>query len=68
MTELFELEWTFKGHLVQIACNDQRHAQLDLFAQSLVQPDLECLQEQSIHYLSGQQQKSYDPADLVCPE
>ena len=30
------------------------HLQLDRVAQSPVQPDLECLQEQGIHHLSGQ--------------
>jgi len=27
--ESLELEGTFKGHLVQLLCNEQRHAQLD---------------------------------------
>jgi len=28
ITELFELEWTFEGHPVQLPCNEQRHLQL----------------------------------------
>lgn len=52
--ELFELEGTFKGHLVQLPCNEQRHLQLNEVAQSPVQPNLESLQEQDIHNLSGQ--------------
>ena len=27
--ELFELEGTFKGHLVQLPCSEQGHLQLD---------------------------------------
>ena len=42
--EMFELEGTFKGHLVQLPCSDQGHLQLDQVAQSPIQPDLECLQ------------------------
>ena len=41
-SELFELEGTLKGHLVQLPCNEQEHLQLDQGAQSPVQPDLEC--------------------------
>ena len=40
--ELFELEGTFKGHLVQFLYSEQ------------VQPDLGCLQGQVIHHLCGQ--------------
>jgi len=43
ITELFELEITFKGHLVQLPCNELGHLQLDQGAQSPVQSDLECL-------------------------
>ena len=43
-----------KGHLVQLPCNEQRHLQLDQVAQSLIQPDLECLQGRVIHHVSGQ--------------
>ena len=32
--ELFELEGTFKGHLVQLLCNEQGHPQLNQAAQS----------------------------------
>ena len=42
--ESFELEGTFKGHLVQLPCNEQGHLQLDQIAQSPIQPDTECLQ------------------------
>ena len=36
--ELFELEGTFKRHLVQLPCNE--HGHLDQSAESLVQPNL----------------------------
>jgi len=52
--KLFELEGTFKNHLVQLPCNEQRHLQLHQFAQSHIQPDLERLQGWGIHHLSGQ--------------
>jgi len=48
------LEGTFKGRLVQTPCNEQGHLPLDQVAQSLVQPDLECLSGWDIHHLSGQ--------------
>jgi len=32
------LEGTFKGHLVQLPCNEQEHPQLDQVAQGLIQP------------------------------
>jgi len=48
------LEGTLKGHLVQLPCNEQGHLQLHQVAQSPIQPDLECLQGQGIHCLSGQ--------------
>jgi len=54
IVELFELEEIIKGHLVQLPCNEQGHLQLDQGAQSPIQPDLECLQEQDIRHLSGQ--------------
>ena len=44
VTELFQLDRTFKGHLVHVPCNEQGHLQLYQVAQSPVQPDLECLQ------------------------
>ena len=47
-SDSFELEGTFEGHLVQLPCSEQRHPQLSQLAQSLVQPDLECLQGQGI--------------------
>ena len=52
--ESLELERTFKGHLVQLSCNEQGHAQLDQVAQGLIQPGLESLQERGINHLSGQ--------------
>ena len=52
--ELLELEETFKGHLVQLPCNEQGHPQLDQVAQGLIQPPPESLQGQGIHYLAGQ--------------
>jgi len=39
--EWFGLEGTFKGHLVQLPCNEQGYLQLDQVAQS----DLACFQE-----------------------
>ena len=48
----FELEGTLKGHVVP--CNEQGHLQLNQVAQSLVQPDLECLQRWGINHISGQ--------------
>lgn len=50
----FELEETFKGQLVQLSCNEQEHLQLSQAAQRLIQPDLECLQIQGFHHLSGE--------------
>ena len=55
----WSLEGTFKDLLVQLLCNEQGHLQLDQFAQSPVQPDLECLQGQSIHHFSGQHHYPY---------
>ena len=52
--ESLELEGTFKGHLVQLPCNEQEHAQLDQVAQGLIQPLLESLQGRGIHHLSEQ--------------
>ena len=49
--ESFELKGNFKGPLVQLACSEQGHPQLD---QSPIQPDLECVQGWGIHHLSGQ--------------
>jgi len=46
-------EGTLKGHLVQLPCREQEHLQLDQGAQSPVQPDLECLQGQSIHHVAS---------------
>ena len=40
--ESLELEWTFKGHLVQLPCNEQGHP-----------PCLESLQGWGIHNISG---------------
>jgi len=51
-SELFELEGTFKSHLVQLPCNEQGHLQLSQDAQSPIQPDLECFQGQGIHHIS----------------
>ena len=48
----FELEGTFKGHLVQLPWNKKGHLQLDQVAQSPVQPELECLQVQDFHHSS----------------
>ena len=50
----FELEGTLRSHLVQLPCNEQGELQLSQVAQSLVQPDLECLQGWDFHHLSGQ--------------
>ena len=51
--QTLELEGTFKGHLVQLPCNEQGHPQLDQIAQSLVQPGLESLQGWGTHHTSG---------------
>ena len=51
--DLFELEGTRKGHLVQSPCNEQEHLQLHQCSE-LLQPDLECLQRWGIHHISGQ--------------
>ena len=42
------LEGTFKGHLVQLPCNEQRCPQLDQVAQSLIEPHLKSLQGQGM--------------------
>ena len=47
--ESFELDGTFKSHLVQFSCNE--HLQL---YQVPIQPDLGYPQGRGIHYLSGQ--------------
>ena len=52
--ETFEFEGTPKGHLVQLLCDEQGHPHLHQVAQSPTLPDLECLQGQGIHHLSGQ--------------
>ena len=49
----FELEGTFKGHVVQLPCNEQEHLQLHQFPQSLVHPNLEHFQGWRIQHLSG---------------
>ena len=46
--ESLELEGAFKGHVVQLPFNEQRHLQLDKVAQSPVQPGFECPQSRSI--------------------
>jgi len=48
-----ELEGTFKGRLAQLSCTKQGLLQLDRGAQNPVQPDLECVQGQGIHHISG---------------
>ena len=52
--ELLKLEGNFKGHLVQLPCNEQGHLHPDQVPQSSIQPDLESLQRWGIHCLSGQ--------------
>lgn len=54
-----ELERTFKGHLVQLPCNEQ-HPQLNQLTQSLVQSGLEHLQGWGFHHLYGQ------PMPVLC--
>lgn len=44
ITKLSGLEDTFKGNLVYPLCSDQGHLQLDLVAQSPIQPDFKCFQ------------------------
>ena len=50
----FGLKGTFRGHLAQPPCHEQRHLELDQVAQSPIQPDLECFQGWDIEHLSGQ--------------
>ena len=52
--ESLELEGTFKGHLVQLPCNEQGRVQPHQVAQGLIQPRLESLQGWGIHHISGQ--------------
>ena len=59
--ELFELEGTFKDHLVHLPRSEQGKPQLDQGAQSPIQPDLACLQRWSIHHLSGQPSSAHHP-------
>ena len=42
--ESLELEETSEGHLVQIPCNEQGHAQTDQASQGLIPPHLESFQ------------------------
>ena len=49
-----KLEGTFKGHVVQLPCSEQRHVQLDQVAQSLIQPHFENLQGWGINHISRQ--------------
>ena len=42
--ESFKLEGTFKGHPVQLPCNEQTHVQLYQVAQGLIQPHLQSVQ------------------------
>ena len=49
-----ELEGTLKVHPVQLPINEQGHPQLDQVILSPIQPDLEYLQGQGIHHISGQ--------------
>ena len=51
--ESLELEGTSKGHLVQHPCSKQGHPQLGQVVQGLIQSDLERVQRQSLHYISG---------------
>jgi len=45
------VERDFKGHIVQLSCNEQRHLQLHQVARCTVLSDLACLQGRGIHYL-----------------
>jgi len=58
--ESLELEGAFKGHLVQLPCNEQGHALLDQVAQGLPQPRLESLQGWGIHHPSGKPPAVYE--------
>ena len=53
ITESSELEGTFKGHTVQLSCNEQGHAQLDQVVQGWIQPHPESLQGQGFYHISG---------------
>jgi len=59
--DLFELEGNFVlvEHLVQLPCNEQGYLHLNQVAQSLIHPDLECLQGWSIQNLSGQSLETF---------
>ena len=52
--ESFELEETFKGHLVKLHFSEQGHLQLDQASQRRIQPDLECLQGWDFYLSPGQ--------------
>ena len=52
--ESLELKGTSEVHLVQLPCNEEGHPQLDLVAQSPIQPCLRSLQGQGINHISGQ--------------
>ena len=54
IVESLEVEGIFKGQLVQIPCNEHRHAQLDQVAQCLIQPQFESVHGQDIHHICGQ--------------
>ena len=53
-TESLALEGTFKGHLVQLPCNEQGQPQSDHITQGLIQPHFESLQWRGINHLSRQ--------------
>lgn len=50
----FELEVTFKGHVVQLPCNEQGHLSLEQVTKSSIQPGLEYSLGLGMHQLSGQ--------------
>lgn len=52
--EWFGFQRTFKGHLVQLHCNEQGDLQQDQRPQSPIQPNLECFQAWGIYNLSQQ--------------
>lgn len=49
---------TFKGHLVQPLCTQQRPLQLEQAAQSSIQPELEWFQAWTIYHLSAPENKT----------
>jgi len=50
IVELFQMEGTHKGQVIQPLCSERRHPQVDQVAQSPVQPEV----SRDTHHFSGQ--------------